>query len=74
MYTDGINIKIDNQERIYKGLIDKQSNLPTQIGRVIRIDKGSFVDGQFENGLYHGFLRCIFDNNNWWDKLAKVNK
>ena len=46
-------------------MVDKNTNQVSGFGRVNQIDKPIFYDGQFLNGLDHGFYRQIYDDGSY---------
>ena len=44
-------------------MIKIESNRPHGFGRLIKKDKKWFTDGQFKDGMYHGYLKDIKSDN-----------
>ena len=40
-------------------MVSNKTNLPHGYGRLIRTDNYCFFDGQFKDGLRHGYVRWI---------------
>ena len=55
---NGIKIKIWPGTYNYHGMVNKD-NKPHGWGRAIHTDNYCFIDGQWKDGEWHGYLRCI---------------